>query len=319
MRLSLLVSILLVAACAAQVPDDPMLETYDRSRLPESDLTLNISGLRPCTSSLDQAVHINRYEPVVVLTHGCFGSAARFRALAEVFAFHGQQAICFTYDDRDSLTGSATEMADALRELERHMHQRHITVIAHSQGGLIARKALTQNLANPLWPERKSTIRLVTISAPFAGIAAASHCGSETMLTYTLGLVGLACRVITGSKWFEITDASAFIQQPGELLPEVNEHLKIVTDEHDSCRSYSSGGECLESDFVFSLEEQYHDPVDHHEGVANIEIRAGHSQIVGDYQTPPHELITILQQHGVMRSTPGERQAALDMLLSRLY
>ncbi len=319
MRFLPIVMGLLLAACATHVPDDPAWQTIDMRRLPPADFSADIAGLRPCTSAPDNTLRLNRSEPVVVLTHGCFGSAARFRALAEVFAFHGQQTVCFAYDYRDSLTQSASELTTALRELSKQLDNPRIVVIGHSQGGLVSRKALTEALAEPLWPQRQVHLSLVTISAPFAGIESARHCGSPAWRTYSLGLVGLMCRIISGDKWFEITYASDFIRKPGELMPQVERHLKIVTDERNSCRTYSHGDVCMEDDFVFSVDEQYFEAVDRQKRVEGIEVQAGHAEIVGDYKTPPNKLIAILQKEGVMRQTAPERKAELQVLLSLLY
>ena len=103
-----------------------------------------------------------------MLAHGCLASAGRFRSLAQVFAFHGQQSACFSYNDRDSLTKSAAQLVSALDDLAGHLQNPQVTVIGHSQGGLIARNALTTERAQPLVAELD--LRLVTISSPFAGI-----------------------------------------------------------------------------------------------------------------------------------------------------
>ena len=93
----------LLVGCASYVPDDPQLSRIDTSQLPHPDLELNIPGLSSCTTSPDKTLELNTDAPVTVIVHGCYGSAARFRALAQVFSFHGQQAVCFNYNDRDSL------------------------------------------------------------------------------------------------------------------------------------------------------------------------------------------------------------------------
>ena len=86
----------------------PLSSTLSRpvkiyKELPEVDITLNIAGLGPCNNSKNRAFSLNSKEPVTILVHGCFGSAGRFLSLAEVLAFHGQQSVCFSYDERDSM------------------------------------------------------------------------------------------------------------------------------------------------------------------------------------------------------------------------
>ena len=309
---------ILAMLIAAYSPPSYGGEAGDQPYL-QPPFTLQIKGLRPCSASADTTLQIDRNKPVIVLTHGCLDSAARFKALGKVFAFQGQQAICFTYNDRDSLLKSGSELSNALQQLSEHQNNKKMTVIAHSQGGLIARKALTTQHAKTKWEDNPPQINLVTISAPFSGIDAANHCGSKTWRTVSLGLVSSICWVISGDKWFEITDASEFIQNPGVLLPQLQRHLKIDTDEQGSCRSFGPNNQCLESDFVFNLDEQRLKPIDQPTEVKRIEIAAGHTEIVGDYQTPPEKLITALQQEGIMNKTTADKKEALELLLSRLY
>ena len=122
-----------------------------------------------------------------------------------------------------------------------------------------------------------------------------------------------------GDNWFEITSASSFIQRPGALLPSVRQYVKVVTDERDSCRRRSAAGACLESDHIFSVAEQYHPVIDSYPRLKNIEVRAGHVEIVGYKDVQPRKLLQILQQEGMMASTPPERRAALERLLAELY
>ncbi|OIO74046.1 MAG: hypothetical protein AUJ57_03130 [Zetaproteobacteria bacterium CG1_02_53_45] len=313
---SMLMALLLLSACSTHQAVDAVTG-YGQS--PGNVSTIRIDGLRPCSASADRSFHINSNEPVIVLAHGCLDSAARFKSLAEVFAFQGQQAICFTYDDRDSLFTSASELTVALQQLSEHLDDKRITVIAHSQGGLIARKALTGQQADQVWQGNPSEINLVTISAPFSGIAEASHCSSKTWRFLSLGLVDAICWMISGDKWFEITAASDFIQKPGALLHQLEHHYKIDTDERNSCRSFGAGDRCLESDYVFSLNEQQLGAVEQRTAVKRIVVQAGHTEIVGDFQTPPRKLIGILQQQGIMKQTQPGQQQAMNSLLSRLY
>lgn len=301
------------------IHNDPSLLNYDQSRLPPADLSLNIPGLGPCTNNPDRTLHLNSNQPVTILVHGCKGSTGNFRALAEVMAFHGQQAACFTYNDRDSLMRSSGQLVSALDSLAAQMQDKHITVIGHSQGALVSRKALVARRPDPV-QDKEMKLRLVTISGPFSGIASAEQCGKPTLLVtlLTLGLNDQLCKVVSGDKWYEITSASDFIQQPGELLRQVESHIKIDTDERDSCR-HREAGVCTVKDYTFSLAEQYHPPVDNVAIVKNIKIKAGHVEIVGDQRVAPVKLIAALQQNGVLNETEAKRSAAFDRLLSRLY
>ena len=307
-----------LAGCAT-VNRDPALYTYDQSRLPPSDLKLTIPGLGPCTNSPDRTLHLNSQQPVTVLVHGCRGSTGNFRALAEVMAFQGQQTACFDYDDRDSMMLSSAQLADSLDELAAQLHNKQITVIGHSQGALISRKALVAERPNAM-KDKDASIRLVTISGPFAGIAAAEPCASPSMFwrAVTLGMVEQVCKLVSGDKWFEITSASDFIRQPGDLRKQVSSYLKIDTDERGACYRNAEGA-CIAKDYTFSLNEQLYAPVDDTPPVKNVEIKAGHVEIVGDQRVAPVKLITILQQNGILNATDPARNAAFERLLQELY
>ena len=313
-----LVAASVLAGCSlgpAHVPDPSPLA---QGRLPAPDFAAQIAQLRPCTDSADATLHLNSREPVAVLVHGCRGSAGHFRALAQLYAFHGQQAVCFAYDAGDSLVKASGELIVALDRLSARLRDREVTVIGHSMGGLVARKAMELERRGE-WQRDDARIRLATVSAPFAGIAVARPCGQKALHWLSLGIVPGICRAITGDNWFEITSASSFIQRPGALLPSVNQYLKIVTDERDTCRRTSAAGACLESDYTFSIEEQYHPLIDRYPRLKNIEVRAGHVEIVGYKEVQPRKLLEILQQEGLMAATPPERRGALERLLAELY
>jgi hypothetical protein len=317
-RLFTLFSILLICSCTINnlVHADSL--GIDSANLPSADLHLIIPGLRPCTDSKDNTIHLSSDHPVTILTHGCLDSTARFRALSDVFAFHGQQAVCFTYNDRDSLMKSSGELISAINKLSRHIEARKITVIGHSMGGLISRKALVADRQNAI-NNHDINVRLVTISTPFLGISDARYCASPTAIILSLGTVIPICKLISGDKWHEITYASDFIRKPGKLIDSVDKHIKIVTDERGFCRKYNTEGSCIEDDFVFSIEEQYYLPVDRVTVVTNIEVKAGHVEIVGDTNTAPLKLIRLLQEKGVMNITEAWREEELQALLVKLY
>lgn len=146
-----MISVLLayVTGCAA-ISKDPALLTFDQSKLPPANVSLAIPGLGPCTDNPDRTLHLNSQQPVTVLVHGCRGSTGNFRALAAVMAFHGQQTACFTYNDRASLMVSSAQLAASLDTLTGQTSSKEVTVIGHSQGALIARKALVAERPQPM-------------------------------------------------------------------------------------------------------------------------------------------------------------------------
>ncbi len=316
---SLFLVCLLVAVAGCVSPAYlPELQPLEPGRLPPPNAALNVPHLRPCTDAPDRTLHLNTNHPVTVLVHGCNGSAGRFRSLAQLYAFHGQQAVCFSYDDRESLLLIADRLVAALDALAGGMRNNDLTVIGHSMGGLVARKALERDRGAEGW-RNDARVKLATVSAPLAGIQAASLCGSRVLHWLSLGVVPGTCWIVTGDNWFEITSSSSFIQRPGALHPSVQRYLKIVTDERDACRRKSAEGTCLESDYVFSLAEQYHPIIDSYPQLVNVEVEAGHVEIVGSKEVAPRKLLAILQRQGLLPPTPPERQAALERLLAELY
>jgi pimeloyl-ACP methyl ester carboxylesterase len=277
-----------------------------------------IPNLGPCTDSLDSELHFNSNYPITVLVHGCNGSAGRFRSLAQLYAFHGQQAVCFSYDDRDSLIDSSGQLITALDELAGHVKGQDVTVIGHSMGGLIARKAM-ENDRSDLLLRDGINIKLVTVSAPLSGIEVASPCGNDLLHWASLGIVPVSCWAVSGDNWNEITPQSRFIQSPRPLLSSVTQYLKIVTDERNTCRREAADGKCIEGDYIFSLPEQYHPIIDNYDKIINVEVKAGHVEIVGYKLVAPRKLLNILQQQKILEPTPPEHQAALERLLVKLY
>jgi hypothetical protein len=191
-----------------------------------------------------------------------------------------------------------------------------VTVIGHSQGALIAHKSLTALAHQPA--SRGADLRLVTISGPFSGIAAAQTCGKTWLYPLTLGLLPLGCYAGTGAKWADITYSSRFIREPGALIPQVSRFLKIDTNERGTCRR-EEGGRCVEKDEIFSLAEQRNSTVETDSRERRVEVHAGHVEIVGDKRAAPTKLIAILQEEGVIPPTEPERQSAFNQLLGRIY
>ncbi|MCJ7814797.1 MAG: hypothetical protein MUP31_01970 [Xanthomonadales bacterium] len=316
--LGAVVACVLLAACASQPEYSADLPLENAGYLPEPDITVQIPSLSSCTSSRDTDLRLNSEQPVTVIVHGCFASEGRFRSLADVFAFHGQQTLCFDYNDRDSLEVSSAELIRSLEALSTVLKTPTIQVIGHSQGGLVARRALTQERADRLVADN-AVVTLTTISAPFGGIEAASHCGSEALAWLSLGLVKPVCLIVTGEKYKEIPPGSDFMLHPGRLLPFVDRHLKIVTDEKNSCRKYSDKSECIEDDYVFSLLEQDQPAIEGDVSLEEITVKSGHIEIVGDVTISPTKLIEILQREGILLETPADSKASLELLLARLY
>jgi hypothetical protein len=152
------------------------------------------------------------------------------------------------------------------------------------------------------------TYGLVTVSSPFNGIAAASDCGSRLYHALSLGITVGVCQAVTGAKWIEIHPRAALVTAPPALLPAVQDHLTVMTDERESCRRAGPDGRCLEDDFVFSLEEQAIDRLRFDRRVQTEEVAAGHVEIVGAPGVRPAKLLSILKRHGILEQTPSGKE-----------
>jgi Putative serine esterase (DUF676) len=313
--ISLITLICLVSSCTTGEAMNP--NHLDSSRLPTPNKVINIPGLGPCTDNPDRSLNIDSHQPLTILVHGCFSSSGQFRALAQVFAFHGQQAACFTYDHRAKLTKSGAALSGVVQQIAAQTQMPQITVIGHSQGALVARNSLT-NLSSLSPFSEATTLRLVTVSGPFAGIESARTCGNSYLYPLTLGMIPLSCYLVTGAKWTEITYSSRFIREPSVLARPVLSYLKIDTDEQNSCRK-EKDGRCLEDDNVFSLAEQRNSILEADSRTHRLEVTAGHVEIVGNKNVAPTKLIATLQDHGILNPTSPKRQSDFSLLLSQLY
>jgi hypothetical protein len=280
---------------------------------------LRIEGLDACDDFASPAVALDPTHPLVMLVHGCKASSGRYRHLAKIFEAHGQPTLCFNYQYRGRIGSSSQGLAGSIGALTARLQHPEVTLIGHSQGGLVARRAVVAGRGQEGEVPDRLKLRLVTVSSPFNGIEVSSHCGIPALHILSLGIMTALCQGVAGSIWPEIHPRSDFVTDPGELLEIVSDHLMVVTDERGSCRRRSPDGRCLTEDFVFSLEEQRNERLTHDPRVTDLEVRNGHAAIVGDEDRPPLQLMAVLQEHGIMNRTPSDRQAEVQALLSRLY
>src|SRR5690349_9930213 len=153
----------LLSGCASVRTADLDPTPLEAGQLPVPDITVRIPQLGTCTDAPDRSFLLDSSKPVTVLVHGCKGSAGRFRSLAQLYAFQGQQAVCFSYDDRASLVDSAAQLATAVGALAGRMRNRDITVIGHSMGGLVARKSM-EGEHRTEWERDGVNVNLMTVS-----------------------------------------------------------------------------------------------------------------------------------------------------------
>ena len=277
---------------------------------------IDIEGIGACGERSGREVALDPKRPLAVLVHGCMASERDFATLAKIFAVHDQQTVCYRYDDRASIRKSAEGLRAALTKLVGSLEPTNVLVLGHSQGGLVARLALTARADRPL---AYADYRLVTVSSPFGGIRAARDCGSLPLHLASFGMTLAVCRAVSGAKWNEIHARASAVKSPALLAPAVHEHLTIVTDERDTCRKYSPDGrQCLEDDYVFSVAEQRNERIERDQRVVQNAVSAGHSEIVGARGATPRKLLEALQKRGILRSTRADEQLAVERLTAQL-
>lgn len=289
----------LTLTCCVMSLGHAAFDVADPGRLNSANVVTNVPRLRPCNDGAQNTLHIDSRLPVNVLVYGYNGSSANLLGLAKALASFGQQTVCFEYDGRDRLMLVSSQLADAIDTLAQHLETPEITVIGHSIGGLVARKALIKDRPDPI-RNREIKLRLVTISTPFAGIDSARRCSNLAYLEAKRRFVDLFCWVISGDNWDEITPASDFIRTPGNLIPQIRRHILVVTDERGSCRRRIDAGLCIKTDFVFTLGEQQHAGVINAPRTAIVRIRAGHAEIIGGSDVTPNKLIDLFQREGIV-------------------
>lgn len=262
-----------------------------------------IRGLTACEGEAsDLALDPGR--PLVLFVPGRGDPGDRYAELAWRFARQGAQVTCFEYDDRESLDVSSAGLIQALEQLEARLPPGRITLIGHSQGGLVARRALIAERPDRLRTAPGFSYTLVAVAAPFAGVRSAADCGRTWLHVLTLGASALVCSMIAGDAWRELPPGSPFMRAPGTLLPEVSEAIGVVTQERGACRRRTVAGDCDESDKVFSAGEQRNRLVEADPRWTRVEVAAGHEEIVGYVGSPPLKLLSVLEARGVLQPLP---------------
>lgn len=291
--MSVMVGALLVAGCRSMAAPEVQLgagEPGDAAAIP---------GLTACGSS-PAALALDPGRPLVLFVPGKGDRGGRYAELAWRFERVGAQTACFTYDDRASLEVSSAQLIRALEAVEARLRPGRITLVAHSQGGLVARRALVAERQDRVETVAGFTYTLVTAATPFGGVKSARDCGRLWLHILTLGTSAAVCNLVAGDAWQELPPNSRFIRHPGTLVPEVTEAIAVVTQERGICRRRTPGGGCDESDTVFSMGEQRNAAIEADPRWVRVEVAAGHDEIVGDLGTPPLKLIGVLEAQGLL-------------------
>lgn len=286
-------------------------------RFADSADPLVSEGFGACASDQPESISLDSDEPLVVIVHGCLSSGHEFKKLSEVFEFHGQQSICFNYDHRRTLRGTAVRLRRGLDALRARIPNRQITLLGHSQGGLVSRIALAE--LDDVVNTEQHDLRLVTVSSPFSGIHASRHCGLPWLHVMSLGITLAVCQGIAGANWVEIHPRSRYWTEPSVLDPGVYQHVQIITEEEGTCRVRDEDGECSEDDLVFTTDEQDNAIMSEDPRVEVARIHAGHAQVVGGGGVEPAALIAVLQEFNVLAPTEPARAGELVTLIRALF
>lgn len=144
---------------------------YDLSALDE-DALVRAAG-HPSLVAL--GANPDDYDPArepLVLVHGLLGDPKDFQRVVDRLAPSGFQLHAVLYDDahqRTSRNGDA--LAAALKGLAAHLvTPRPLTLVAHSMGGLVARRALNRLALDAAMPlQRFTAVHLLAIDSPWQG------------------------------------------------------------------------------------------------------------------------------------------------------
>lgn len=289
---------LLAGGCAAAAPSGIAVLPAPSFHVAE--------GLAPCGAAGATGAWIDGDRPVVVAVHGKADSPLRFAALADALADRDAQTVCFHYDARRRVDPAARRLRGALASLRAQLDPGvTVTVLGHSLGGLVARRALVRDLPGARPARLRGPLRLVTAATPFAGVKAARDCGRDWLHVLSFGATAVVCQFVAGDSWHDIHPNADLIRRPGRLDPAVARVLQVRTVERGACQRQRDDGTCLRDDFVFTLEEQQSAVVDADPRVDVAVVRSGHVQIVDDRGAPPRKLLTALERAGVLPAAKG--------------
>lgn len=263
-------------------------------------LALRDEALVSCAEATSVPLSLRPHEPLTVLVHGCKSSPARLANLKEQLSQEGQQVACYRYDYRDTIRTTGLRLRAALRRAEQQLAPSEIVVIGHSQGGLVARAAF-----HGRQPALHGSYRLVSIAAPFGGIAAARGCGSRALHAASFGITVAVCRGIAGKVWRELHPRAETILHPAPLDAVVSDHLMVTTDERGTFRVAPDGPPAARmDDYTFSLDEQHNARIERDPRVSTVALAVGHVTVIGESGRVPETLLDVLRAGGhVSRAT----------------
>lgn len=186
---------------------------------PAFDPQAGLKGLwAPITSAKRYGLGVyflEAYDPKkipVVFVHGIGGTPRSFKPIIDSLDHRRYQAWVYSYPSGLPIDGAAQGLADLTDRLQRHYGFKKMHVVAHSMGGLVARRSV-QMTGNEMGKNYVSS--LTTISTPWNGVPFA-----------TMGVLGLPVPV---PSWVDLRPGSHFTQRIlKDPLPVP--HLLIATE-----------------------------------------------------------------------------------------
>src|SRR5512142_382216 len=193
--------VLLSGGCASTVPVSMVRTSDAASGVP-------VPGLITCGAEGDGQLELDPARPLVLVVPGRGDTGMRYRELSWRFEQQGQQVACFDYDDRESLDQSSGRLIRAIAKLKTMLPPSRIVLLGHSQGGLIARRALIGERKDALRGGDGFRYALITVAAPFGGIRSSADCGRTWLHILTLGVSAAVCNLVAGEAWQEFPPGS---------------------------------------------------------------------------------------------------------------
>lgn len=173
----------------------------------------------PLTSDV---VPFDATRPVVVLVHGWDPEPGQMDPLGVELGRRGYSVVRWHWDWLANMEKSAEAFARGMQQLIAEQRLPELRIFTHSQGSLIARRALTTERAVTL--AGSVPIRLISLAAPFGGFLSAN--GTYTMPWNIFGIK---------ESHRQLRSWSRFIRRPGTLGSNAS-HVKIDTNEPGKTR-----------------------------------------------------------------------------------
>ena len=218
----------------------------------------------------------------VILVHGFNPTSSELDPLENELEHRGYKVVRFTYDYKQALEISADEFTQFVLRLSAETTGGNLTVIAHSMGGLVSRRAMTagrrQSLAGTATP-----VKLITIASPFGGFASAN-----ATLLWPFNTFGI------NESFRSLGTMRDFIRTPGALGQNIS-HIKIETDEREKTRTQNG---MTVSDALVLPENQKNNAVDSDPGLkAKITLNAGHMGVLSTGSAVSGQLLEALDRY----------------------